>query len=198
MKQVFSEFKLFVRLIIQLPSQIHNSILSRLHGVSRQSGCKMIGSISIINKGKISLGEKCNLDGRRSRIGFDQPILLTTQKNGEIRIGNHVGLSNCALYATKYIEIGEETLIGGGVKIYDTNFHSTNWRFRNTPEDKAHTASASVIIGKHCFIGAGTIILKGVQVGNNSIVAAGSVVTHSIPENEVWGGNPAHKIKTIE
>lgn len=95
------------------------------------------------------------------------------------------------------IQIGDDTLIGGGVKIYDTDFHSTDWRVRNTPEDKQNTSSAPVVIGKHCFIGAGSIILKGVYIGDNSIVAAGSVCTKSIPANEVWGGNPARKIKNV-
>ena len=106
-------------------------------------------------------------------------------------------MSNCTLYAAKRIEIGDDTLIGGGAKIYDTNFHSTDTSIRNTLEDQQNVLVAPVVIGKNCFIGAGSIILKGVQIGDNSIVAAGAVVTKIIPANEVWGGNPARKIKDV-
>ena len=180
-----------------IPSFIKNRLNFSLHGVRWIEGGLVIGKISIINKRDIAFGERCLLNGQRSRLGFSTPILLTTQRNAIIRIGNHVGMSNCTLYATKSIEIGDDTLIGGGVKIYDTNFHSTDWRLRNSPEDKINTVSSPVVIGKHCFIGAGTIILKGVRIGDNSIVGAGSIVTKNIPENEVWGGNPARKIKDV-
>ena len=61
-----------------------------------------------------------------------------------------------------------------------------------------HKKVAPVIIKDNAFIGAGSIILKGTIIGMNSIVAAGSVVTKSIPDNEIWGGNPAKFIKKVE
>jgi len=54
------------------------------------------------------------------------------------------------------------------------------------------------VIGDNCFIGIRTIILPGVMIGNNVIVGAGSVVTKDIPSGQVWAGNPAKFIKTIE
>ncbi len=54
---------------------------------------------------------------------------------------------------------------------------------------------SSVLIKKNAFIGAHTIILKGVTVGERSIIGAGSVVTKSIPDDEVWAGNPAKRIR---
>lgn len=53
------------------------------------------------------------------------------------------------------------------------------------------------MIGDNVLIGAHSIILKGVTIGNNAVVAAGSVVSRSIPANELWGGNPAKFIKKI-
>ena len=55
-----------------------------------------------------------------------------------------------------------------------------------------------VVIEHDAFIGAGSIILSGVTIGANSVVAAGSVVSRSIPANEIWGGNPARFIKKVE
>lgn len=189
--------KQIIRKIIQLPTRIKNGVLLSLHGVDTGRGCQVIGRLSIVNMGELGFGERCTLDGRRSRIGFCQPIILTTQRNASIKIGDHVGMSNCTIYAAEYIEIGSETLIGGGVKIYDTDFHSIDWRIRNTAADKHNTSSSPVVIGKHCFIGAGSIILKGVTIGDNAIVAAGAIISKSIPPNEVWGGNPARKIKDV-
>ncbi len=56
----------------------------------------------------------------------------------------------------------------------------------------------TIIIGKNCFIGMRSMILPNVTIGDNSIVAAGAVVTKSIPSGEVWGGVPAKFLMTIE
>jgi len=56
--------------------------------------------------------------------------------------------------------------------------------------------AAKTVIGSHCFIGCGAIILPNIIVGNHCIVAAGSVVTHDVPDNCIVAGNPAKVIKT--
>ena len=71
-----------------------------------------------------------------------------------------------------------------------------------------HDASATIVglparfgkvkIGNKVFIGVNSIILMGRTIGDNVIIGAGSVVANNIPSNEVWGGNPAHFLKTLE
>ena len=61
----------------------------------------------------------------------------------------------------------------------------------------ANKKVAPVVIKHDAFIGAGSIILPGVTIGANSIVGAGSVVTKNIPDNQIWGGNPAKYIKDV-
>ena len=81
----------------------------------------------------------------------------------------------------------------------DSNFHSINWIERQNPElDKQNAKSEEINIGNNVFIGARSIICKGVNIGDRSIVAAGSVVVRSIPANEIWGGNPAKFIKKLQ
>ena len=80
----------------------------------------------------------------------------------------------------------------------DTNFHSIDWQERRRESEMVtNTKTSPVIIGDDVFIGARTIINKGITIGNRSIVAAGSVVVKNIPADEVWGGNPAKFIKKL-
>lgn len=64
-------------------------------------------------------------------------------------------------------------------------------------DDQKCKNNAPVVIEDNVFIGARSIILKGVTIGENSIVGAGSVVTRSIPSNQIWGGNPAKFIRNL-
>lgn len=65
-------------------------------------------------------------------------------------------------------------------------------------EGKSLLLLKPVFIGNNCFIGQRSFILPGITIGDNVIVGACSVVTKNIPSNEVWAGNPAHFICTIE
>jgi maltose O-acetyltransferase len=80
--------------------------------------------------------------------------------------------------------------------IMDSDFHQV-WppELRNVYDD---TQDADVIIGDNVWLGARVIVLKGVHVGENSVIAAGSIVTRSIPANAVAAGNPARVVKTLE
>lgn len=111
---------------------------------------------------------------------------------GILKIGNNVGMSNATIVADCSVTIGDHVMIGGGVQIFDTNFHSTDPAIRTSGhETRDDVKTAPVVIGNHVFIGTNAIICKGVTLGDNAIVAAGSVVVKSIPAGEVWGGNPA-------
>ena len=82
-------------------------------------------------------------------------------------------------------------------KLQLLDFHSLNYKIRGTKNDWDQSNNHVIIIKKHAFIGGGSTILKGVIVGEKSIVAAGSVVSKSIPGGQIWGGNPAKFIKNI-
>ena len=84
------------------------------------------------------------------------------------------------------------------MKIYDTDFHPIQSRFRVGKErDDSKTVSKPVIIGDNVFIGAEAIILKGSSIGENAVIGAGSVLSGNVPSNEIWAGNPARFVKTI-
>jgi len=116
-------------------------------------------------------------------------------RGGKISIGNNSGIGECSrLVAMESIIIGDDVMIApevlmltGGHKYDDPNI------FLREHE----SLTAPIKIGSDCWIGARAIILPGVAVCNRVIIAAGSVVTKSITESGIYGGNPAKKIKDI-
>lgn len=167
------------------------------HSSFKTNGRPIVSSDS---RSKIYLGRglKMNNGVWYNIIGRQQPCMFVANCGGVIKIGSNLQISSSALHSNKLIEIGDNVLIGGGCVIFDTDFHSLNFKHRsNTKLDINNTKSAPVIIGSNVFIGAFSTILKGVEIGDNSIIAAGSLVSKKIPSNQIWGGNPAKFIKNI-
>ena len=104
-------------------------------------------------------------------------------------------MSLAYLSASKKIVIEDNVLIGANTKIWDNDFHPVKYEDRVAKEPPK---SAAVCIREGAFIGACSIIMKGVTVGYHSVVGAGSVVTHNIPDNEIWAGNPAKFVRKID
>jgi len=146
-----------------------------------------IGDNFLMNNGKLF-----------NAIGRQQSCCFIVQRNGVLKIGNNVGISDTAIVCYKSVTISDNVTIGGNVVIYDTDFHSLNKEHRQDwAVDMQNTKCAPVIIERDAFIGAHSTILKGVTIGEGAIVGAGSVVTKSIPKNEIWAGNPAKFIKSV-
>ena len=133
-------------------------------------------------------------------------IFLQNRK-AELIIGDNVGISSSTLWVTQSVEIGSYTNIGADCMILDTDCHSLDWQYRGKRGgrdeqghslDSLHTKSAPVKIGSDVMIGARSIILKGVTIGDRAVIGAGSVVTHSIPPDCIAAGNPCRVIRKIE
>ena len=127
--------------------------------------------------------------------GGQRDCLIAVVNGGILEIGRNVGISNSSIYCKNHITIEDDVYIGVNSVIYDTDFHSiyADKRINGNTEIK----SAPVIIGRGAWIGGHCIILKGVSIGERAVVGAGSVVTHDIPSDEIWAGNPAKFIKRI-
>lgn len=156
--------------------------------------------IMVARGGKCTIGKGFAMNNgiKGNPIGCYQRCTLFVDRNAELVIGDYVGMSQAALVCKTSITIGNYVKLGGGVCIYDTDFHSLNSEIRKSKKDIDYCIKKPVTIKDNAFIGAHSIILKGVTIGENSIVGAGSVVTKSIPANQIWGGNPAKFIKSIE
>jgi acetyltransferase-like isoleucine patch superfamily enzyme len=181
---------------VYLIQRIINILLLKLFKVKYKNIPKTSGIILIKSRGSIILSENVKLNSgfRYNPIGGDKRLILYAGKKAKIRIGKNTGISNSCLFSTKEIRIGDNVKIGGSCKIYDTDFHSLDPIERSGNDT---SKSLPVIIENNVFIGAFSIILKGVTIGENSIIGAGSVVTKNVPQNEIWAGNPAKLIKKI-
>jgi acetyltransferase-like isoleucine patch superfamily enzyme len=134
-----------------------------------------------------------------NQIGRPHPTYFTVRYNGVLTIGRNVAVSNVAIVCEHSITIEDNVRIGANVVIYDSNFHSLDVNKRTAiPEDRTDIRRKAVVIEDGAFIGSHTTILKGVRIGRNSIVRAASVVCTTVPENQIWGGNPAQFIRHLE
>ncbi len=178
--------------------QLQLKFILKANSVQYEKSIKSNGIPIIRSKGMISIGRnfKMNNNFTANLIGRQQPCMLIVQKGGVLEIGDNVGLSSTAIVCAKKVTIEDAVKMGGNVVIYDSDFHSLNYSERTSiPENKANIKVAPVHIKKNVFIGAHSTILKGVTIGENSVIGACSVVRTSISANEIWAGNPAVFLK---
>lgn len=157
--------------------------------------------VSLAAGSRIQIGARCVLcsDSQINALGINHPVVLRTMRPGaEIVIGEDTGMSGGSICAASSIRIGAGCLIGANVTLADTDFHAlnpANRRYNNNPDE---IAVAPILIEDNVFIGADVFILKGVTIGKNSVIGAGSVVTRDVPENSIAAGNPARVVKRID
>lgn len=181
----------------QLPNRFWNMMKARIEHVSVGEKSQLIGKVYVVNRGKVTIGDHGRIVGSRrlNPIGYGDQTNIIAEKSAIIKIGDYIGMANSTIYARKEIVIGNHVLLGGGTKIYDTDFHSLDYRVRASRDDKKFSVCAPVKIGDYVFVGAGSTILKGVTIGARSIIGANSVVTRNVPPDEIWAGNPAKCIR---
>ena len=116
---------------------------------------------------------------------------FSTNFGKHTRIGNNVFVNHgCSFLDLGGITIEDDVLIGPQVKLVTEN-HPVD------PSNRKSLDLKSIVVKKNAWIGAGAVILPGVTIGENSIVAAGAVVTQDVPSNTIVGGVPAKHIKNI-
>jgi acetyltransferase-like isoleucine patch superfamily enzyme len=126
----------------------------------------------------------------------DESFLLIppfyTAGGDEIRVGRNVFVNqNCTFYDLGGLDIADDVMIGPNVSIL-TASHPLE-----PSQRRAATIGKPIVIERNVWIAAGATIVGGVTVGENSAVAAGSVVTKDVPPNTLFGGNPARAIRSI-
>ncbi len=160
------------------------SQLVRRHGVKIGERVRLLGTVRVFNEGDMQINDRALIDGRHI------PIILSTFRGATLVIGEGVFINyGSDIACAAEITIGAFTRIGPRVTIGDHNAHPIDV---NTPD-----VPRPVVIGDDVWLGRNTIVLPGVTIGRGTLVAAGSVVTKSLPECVVAGGVPAKVIREI-
>jgi acetyltransferase-like isoleucine patch superfamily enzyme len=134
--------------------------------------------------GTIEIGDDFRCDAAQFRAS------LTAAPGATLRLGDAVFVNQGAtIHAASSVRIGHHVLVGDLVAIYDTDFHEV--------EPGAGVRVAPVVLEDNVWLGRGAIVLPGVTVGRNTVVAAGSVVTRTVPPDHVVGGNPAVPLRPL-
>ena len=131
---------------------------------------------------------------RGPRIGDGGILLQPRAAQSEIRIGhNNTFSNNVAIVANESVCIGDWCLMGDQVAVFDSDFHEVDAGARH----KGIGRSKAVVIEDNVWLGSRVLVLKGVTIGENSVIAAMSVVTRSVPANTVAAGNPARVLRGL-
>lgn len=130
-------------------------------------------SVRITNKAILRIG---------SKVGIGKNSVVSTLKKGQLDIGNNVKLGmNNMVVCHESIKIGDDTILAPNVLIYDHDHVFS----KETGVDKKNFKTSPVEIGKNCWVGANTMILRGTKIGDNCVIGAGCVIKGEYPDGSV-------------
>jgi maltose O-acetyltransferase len=146
---------------------------------------RVYGRPRITNLGEIIIGDKFLF------FSNTVPSEMVTYPGGRLEIGSNVFINyGASLSAHQLLHIGDGCQIGSYACMMDNDYHSV--------EDRSKPGkSRPIILGKNVWLGVRVVVLKGVSIGDNSVIGAGSVVTKDIPANCMAAGMPAKVIRTF-
>lgn len=179
--------------IVELFWYILNMLSAKIWGVRVKGMCSFYGK-TIFRKlpnSKITIGSQCtfNSSHRSNLIGVYSPCMISTiKREAVLEIGSNCGFSGTVIGCALNIRIGDNVRCGANTMITDSDWHSDD---RRTGNDKP------VIIDNNVWLGYGVKVLKGVHIGENTLIGAGSIVTKDIPANVIAAGNPCKIIKQL-
>jgi acetyltransferase-like isoleucine patch superfamily enzyme len=138
----------------------------------------------------IFIGNHCEFNSAKHSVpvGLQKRCtFVTLRQESEIIFGNNSGGSGITVLAALKIYVGNDVLIGAHSMLIDNDFHHSDPKKRHVSND---IPARPIIIENNVFIGANCMILKGVTIGENSVIGANSVVINNIPRNSIAIGNP--------
>jgi acetyltransferase-like isoleucine patch superfamily enzyme len=165
-----------------------------IKGINCGNNNLLFGKFILYNYGKVKIGDDCKILSRTKEYqNYINPVSFSIMtKDTLVEIGSGVELVGCFFRIRYGLKIGNKTVIAPGVRIIDHDHDTSpkNRRYNVFPGKK-------IIIGSNVWIGYDATILKGVEIGDGAIIAAGSVITKSVASNTIVGGVPAKLIKKI-
>jgi acetyltransferase-like isoleucine patch superfamily enzyme len=164
---------------------------SQCHAIGRNFHMEQLPFIH--GQGKIILGDDVTFGGKPVFIFGNQ-----AEDNPELVIGDHTFLGHeCSFSVARSIRVGRHCLLAEEVRIADFDGHPVDAERRRAGQPTPPEGIRPVVIGDDVWIGTRAIILKGVTIGDRSIVGAGAVVTRDVPADVVVAGNPARIVKQL-
>lgn len=173
------------------------------NGIETEYGFVALGGKPIIQKhpnSRIIIGKGVTLlsDSNYNVAGINHPVILSTcAENAVIRIEDGCGMSGTSVVAVESITIGRNTMLGVNTNVYDTDFHPIDPIKRSNQKSIIDAKSKPVVIGENVWIGANSTVLKGVNIEDNAVIGAYSLVNKKIEPNSLYAGTPAVFIKKI-
>lgn len=125
----------------------------------------------------------------------ERNVILTYDRDVTIRVGSNVRLNGVGLMAKRGITIGDDCILGSTLLV-DTDFHSVRRDRATNPA--APVVSAPIVVHNNVWLAGQTVVLKGVTIGENSVVGFRAVVTRDVPSNVVVAGNPARVVRQLD
>lgn len=187
-------------ILASIVTKLYTQFLKFQNNVEIGTNTKVYYRSVIFNKSKqgggIKIGQDCIIG--RSAIGYHAGMpfytaLLNDGNGSHITIGDRCRLNGVYVHAHNSIVIGNNCVFASGISIIDSNGHELYSKDRTIGRD----TSKPISIGNNVWIGLNSIILKDTTIGDNSVVAAGSVVKGHYPANSLIKGNPAIVVKNL-
>ncbi len=187
----------YIRLILAPLSTVLARLRLRIWGAQFGPGLRVTGWVRLFVAGRLTIGSHvCMNSGPVNFVGGDRRMALWVGQDAELHIGDGCGLANSTICCLHRITLLPQTHIGGGCEIYDTDFHQLSSADRIA--NRGLVGGGPIRIGPRAFVGGWCLILKNVTIGEGAVIAAGSIVTHNVPDYELWGGVPAKFIRKID
>lgn len=141
------------------------------------------GRPAVVNEGRMTIGDRVRL------VSTVATLELVALPTGHLEIGDNVFVNyGTSLVSSAHLKIGNDCLIGTHVTVMDCDFHRV--------EDKAWDPTGKpIVIEDRVWLGNRSMVLKGVRVGHDAVVAAGAVVTKDVPPRTVVAGVPAKVVR---
>ena len=190
------------RRVLNYMSKLSNNIKFTFYGVEHGKNLCVHGHVGL----RMARGSRVIIGGsfyyssgqHINPLSCNKQGNITVNEGAKVLIGDHVGMSGTVIWCHQNITIGNNVQIGAEAVLLDSDCHSLNFRERRCLQnDMLHKKNAPIVIGHDVLIGMNSIILKGVTIGDRSIIGAGSVVTTNIPADCIAAGNPCKVIKRL-
>jgi len=173
--------------------RVHRAqLILKHHNVQFGAGC-FGNDLHICNHGNIVLGSSIVLHSYPNGSIY-RTAINTYLPDAVVTIGDNCRLNGIIIHCNQRVTVGANCMFGPGTVIVDNDSHRVCISYF---ERMKQPLSKPIVIGNNVWVGMNCIILKGVTIGANAIIAAGSVVTKDVPANCLYGGNPAHLIRTL-